>query len=236
MSDILSGVYNNFVEDHRFLYLLQGLGNTIIISIFAVLIGTTLGFFIAIVRSAHDRAQFSNKIVKYVINLLNTVLKTYVTIIRGTPTMIQLLIMYYIIFATVDAKMLVAILAFGLNSSAYVSEIVRSGIMSVDQGQFEAGRSIGFDYNQTMRYIILPQAVKNILPALANEFIVLIKETSISGYVGIMDLTRGGDIIRSITYTAYLPLLTVALIYLILVVALSAGVEKLERKLRSNER
>lgn len=236
MSNFLSAVHDNFVEGNRFLYLLQGLGNTILISFFAVIIGTTLGFLIAIVRSSHDKEAAKKGIGKIVLDIANTVFKLYVTIIRGTPTMIQLLIMYYIIFATVNAKTVVAILAFGLNSSAYVSEIVRSGIMSVEQGQFEAGRSLGFGYTQTMRYIILPQAIKNILPALANEFIVLIKETSISGYVGIMDLTRGGDIIRSITYAPFLPLITVALIYLILVVALSAGVQKLERRLRTNER
>lgn len=161
----------------------------------------------------------------------------YLTVIRGTPAMVQLLIMYYVVFAVHDpGKMITAIIAFGLNSAAYVAEIVRSGIMSIDQGQFEAGRSLGFNYRQTMLLIILPQAFKNVLPALANEFIVLMKETSISGYIGITDLTRGGDIIRSQTYEALLPLLAVAAIYLILVMFLSYLVGKLERRLRSSER
>lgn len=151
--------------------------------------------------------------------------------------MVQLLIMYYVVFAVHDpGKLITAIVAFGLNSAAYVAEIVRSGIMSIDQGQFEAGRSLGLNYRQTMLLIILPQALKNVLPALANEFIVLMKETSISGYIGLTDLTRGGDIIRSQTYEALLPLLAVAAIYLVLVMFLSYLVGKLERRLRSSER
>ena len=151
--------------------------------------------------------------------------------------MVQLLIMYYVVFAVHDpGKLITAIVAFGLNSAAYVAEIVRSGIMSIDQGQFEAGRSLGLNYRQTMLLVILPQALKNVLPALANEFIVLMKETSISGYIGLTDLTRGGDIIRSQTYEALLPLLAVAAIYLVLVMFLSYLVGKLERRLRSSER
>ena len=151
--------------------------------------------------------------------------------------MIQLVIIYYVIFAATNInKVLVATIAFGLNSSAYIAEIVRSGIMSIDPGQFEAGRSLGFTYVQTMRYFILPQAFKNVLPALGNEFIVLLKETSISGYIGIMDLTRGGDFIRSRTYEAFFPLITVALIYLIIVVGLSTMVGRLESRLKNDER
>jgi ABC-type amino acid transport system permease subunit len=151
--------------------------------------------------------------------------------------MVQLLIMYYVIFATASMnKITVAILSFGINSGAYVAEIVRSGIMSIDQGQFEAGRSLGFSYPSTMLYVIMPQAFKNVLPALANEFIVLLKETSICGYIGLMDLTRGGDIIRSVTYEAFMPLIAVALIYLCMVMILTALVKKLERRLRSSER
>ena len=151
--------------------------------------------------------------------------------------MVQLLIIYYIIFGSINInKIIVAILAFGINSGAYVAEIVRSGIMSIDAGQFEAARSLGLTYRQTMTNVIFPQAFKNVLPALTNEFIVLLKETSISGYIGLTDLTRGGDIIRSITYDAMLPLLGVALIYLVIVMILSTFVKKLERRLRSNER
>ena len=170
------------------------------------------------------------------LNILNFICKVYLTIWRGTPTMVQLLIMYYIILVALDNKILVAVIAFGLNSAAYVAEIVRSGIMSVDEGQFEAGRSLGLNYTQTMRLIILPQAFKNVLPALANEFITLLKETSISGYIAIPDLTKGGDIIRSQTYDAFLPLFGVAVIYLVLVMILTAGVHKLETRLRTNER
>lgn len=199
------------------------------ISLFAVIVGVVLGFLVAIIRSTHDKTGK--------LKLLNLVAKVYLTVVRGTPVMVQLLIVYYVIFAAVDInKVLVAILAFGINSGAYVAEIVRSGIMSIDQGQFEAGRSLGLNYRQTMVSIIMPQAFKNILPALANEFIVLLKETSISGYIGLTDLTRGGDIIRSQTYSALLPLVGVAVIYLIMVCFLSYLVGKLERRLRRNER
>lgn len=167
---------------------------------------------------------------------MNFVCRIYLTVIRGTPVMIQLLIIYYVILASATNKIMVAAIAFGLNSAAYVAEIVRSGIMSVDMGQFEAGRSLGLGYKQTMIFIVLPQAIKNILPALLNEVISLLKETSISGYIGLTDLTKGGDIIRGNTYEAFLPLLAVAVIYLALVMLLSFGVSKLERRLRNNER
>ena len=211
------------------MYKRQGLENTLLITIFAVLIGVAIGFLVAIIRASHDKNGS--------LKILNFICRVYLTVIRGTPTMIQLMITYYIIFASVNvSKIFVAVCAFGINSGAYVAEIVRSGIMSIDQGQFEAGRSLGFNYVQTMRLIILPQAFKNVLPALGNEMIVLLKETSISGYVGTMDLTKGGDIIRSTTYEAYLPLFGVAAIYLVIVMLMTAGVNRLERKLRTNER
>ena len=219
----------NFIDASRWQYILTGLRNTLVISLFAVIVGVVLGFLVAIIRSTHDKTGK--------LKLLNLVAKVYLTVVRGTPVMVQLLIVYYVIFAAVDInKVLVAILAFGVNSGAYVAEIVRSGIMSIDQGQFEAGRSLGLNYRQTMVSIIMPQAFKNILPALANEFIVLLKETSISGYIGLTDLTRVGDIIRSQTYSALLPLVGVAVIYLIMVCFLSYLVGKLERRLRRNER
>ena len=219
----------NFIDASRWQYILTGLRNTLVISLFAVIVGVVLGFLVAIIRSTHDKTGK--------LKLLNLVAKVYLTVVRGTPVMVQLLIVYYVIFAAVDInKVLVAILAFGINSGAYVAEIVRSGIMSIDQGQFEAGRSLGLNYRQTMVSIIMPQAFKNILPALANEFIVLLKETSISGYIGLTDLTRVGDIIRSQTYSALLPLVGVAVIYLIMVCFLSYLVGKLERRLRRNER
>ncbi len=219
----------DFMTDARWKYLVIGLGHTLLITALAVLIGILLGGVIAIIRVSHDKNNS--------FPVLNLFCRAYLTVIRGTPAMIQLLIMYYVIFSAVNVnKILVAVLAFGLNSAAYVAEIIRSGILSVDHGQNEAGRSLGLSFAQTMRFIILPQAFKNVLPALANEFIVLLKETSICGYIGLMDLTRGGDIIRSITYDAFLPLAAVALIYLTLVVVLTAGVDKMEKRLKKNER
>lgn len=219
----------NFIKDDRWHYIADGLKVTLIVTFCAVLIGVVLGFLLAIVRSTYDKTGK--------LKILNLICKIYITVIRGTPAVVQLLIIYFVIFASVDvSKTIVAILAFGMNSSAYVAEIFRSGIMAVDNGQFEAGRSLGFNYCQTMIYIIMPQAFKNVLPALGNEMIVLLKETSISGYVGTMDLTKGGDIIRSTTYEAYLPLFGVAAIYLVIVMLMTAGVNRLERKLRTNER
>ncbi|MCH1983096.1 MULTISPECIES: amino acid ABC transporter permease [Ruminococcus] len=221
--------YQNFIEEDRWMFLVKGLGYTLLITVFAVLIGIVLGFLIAVVRSTHDKTGS--------MKFLNAICRVYLTVIRGTPVVVQLMILYYVIFASVDInKIIVGAIGFGLNSAAYVAEIVRSGIMSVDAGQFEAGRSLGLDYRSTMMLIIMPQAFKNVLPALANEFIVLIKETSISGYIGMMDLTRAGDIIRSVTYAPLLPLLAVAAIYLVLVMVLTAGVNKLEARLRTNER
>ena len=219
----------DFIKDGRYQYLLTGLKNTLIIALCAAVMGVIIGFLIAIVRSNHDKTG-SMKVLNFLCNI-------YLTVIRGTPTMVQLLIIYYVIFSSVHInKLIVAILAFGINSGAYVAEIFRSGIMSIDNGQFEAARCLGLNYHKTMIHVILPQAFKNVLPALANEFIVLLKETSISGYIGLNDLTRGGDIIRSITYDPMLPLFGVAIIYLVLVVILSSLVKKLERRLRSNER
>ncbi|MBQ8884070.1 MAG: amino acid ABC transporter permease, partial [Oscillospiraceae bacterium] len=171
------------------------------------------------------------------LKFLNVISKVYLTVIRGTPVVVQLLVFYFVIFASVDInKILVAVIAFGLNSGAYVAEIVRSGIMSIDNGQFEAGASLGLSYPKIMMYIILPQAFKNVLPSLANECIVLLKETSVAGYIAIQDLTKGGDIIRSATYEAFLPLIAVALIYLVMVMILTSLVTKLERRLGKNDR
>lgn len=227
--NVIQKFKENFIDDDRYEYILTGFLNTLIITVFAVIIGIIGGFIIAIIRTNYDKnGSFK---------LLNTLCKIYLTVVRGTPAMVQLLIIYYVIFASVNtSKIFVAIIAFGLNSAAYVAEVVRSGIMAVDQGQFEAGRSLGLSYKDTMITIILPQAVKNILPALCNEFISLLKETSISGYIGLVDLTKGGDIIRSITYEAFMPLIMVALIYLVTVMLMSALVNKLERRLRTNER
>ncbi len=221
--------YTNFIKDDRYMYLVKGLGNTLAITFLAVLLGIVLGFLVAIIRSTHDKTGKGK--------IPNMICQIYLTVIRGTPMMVQLMIMCYVVFGNYNiSKLIVATLAFGINSGAYVAEIVRSGIMSIDPGQLEAGRSLGFGYAQTMWYIIMPQAFKNVLPALANEFIVLLKETSVCGYIGMMDLTRGGDIIRSRTYEPFMPLIGVALIYLVMVMVLSGLVGKLERRLRTSER
>lgn len=207
---------------------MDGLKITLIVTIFAVLIGVLLGFLIAIVRTTHDKTGK--------LKILNVICRVYLTVIRGTPVVVQLMIIYFIIFGSVDiSKVLVAIIAFGINSGAYVAEIFRSGIMSIDNGQFEAGRSLGFNYAQTMMYIIMPQAFKNVLPTLCNEFISLLKETSVSGYIALQDLTKGGDIIRSRTYDAFMPLIAVALIYLAMVMIFTKLVSLLERRLRNSD-
>lgn len=222
-------IIQNFIDDNRWLYLWDGLKVTLTVTLFATILGILIGFLVAIVRSTHDRTG------KF--RILNFICQIYLTVIRGTPVVVQLMIIYYVIFGSVDInKVLVAVLAFGINSGAYVAEICRAGIMSIDIGQLEAGRSIGFSYAQTMWYIILPQAFKNVLPALGNEFIVLLKETSVSGYIALQDLTKGGDIIRSRTYDAFYPLVGVAVIYLILVLVFTKLLSILERRLQQSER
>ncbi len=229
MSNFKLRFYTNFIQDNRWKFITEGLGITLQITFFAVIIGIILGFVVAIIRSTNDKTG------KF--KIASFLCKIYLTVIRGTPVIVQLMIIYYVIYASSKiSPVFVAIIAFGINSGAYVAEIARSGIMSIDNGQFEAGRSLGFNYAQTMWYIVLPQAFKNILPSLANEFIVLLKETSVAGYITIQDLTKGGDIIRGRTYDPFMPLIAVALIYLLLVVILSALVGKLERRLRSNDR
>lgn len=228
----------NFIDDDRWQYIVNGLLTTLKITFFALLIGLVLGILIAAVRSTHDKntETMHRSAGYYLLKVLNFICKIYLTVIRGTPVVVQLLITYFIIMVNVRDGVLVAIAAFGINSGAYVAEIVRGGIMSIDNGQFEAGRSLGFNYVQTMIHIVIPQVVKNVLPALANEAIVLLKETSVAGYVAVQDLTKGGDIIRGRTYSAFMPLIAVALIYLIIVMILSWLVGKLERSLRKNER
>ena len=227
----------NFVDDNRWRYLTTGLANTLRITIFAVLIGIALGVVIAIVRSTWDKNKETMRpgLGKALLGVGNAFCQIYLTVIRGTPVLVQLMIIYYIIFASSNNGVLIATLAFGINSGAYVAEIIRGGIMSTDNGQFEAGRSLGFNYVQTMWFIVIPQALKSVLPALANEFIVLLKETSVAGYVAIRDLTKGGDIIRGVTYSPFLPLIAVALIYLVMVMFFTWLVGRLERRLRSSD-
>ncbi len=238
MSNLKADFVLNFIKEDRWKFITNGLSNTLIITFFAVFIGIALGVIVAVVRSSYDKTAGDMKkgFKKFLLSFFNAVCKIYLTVIRGTPVVVQLMIMYYIIFATSRNSVLVAVLAFGINSGAYVAEIVRSGIQSIDSGQFEAGRSLGFNYASTMWYIIIPQAFKNILPALANEFIVLLKETSVAGYVTIRDLTMAGNIIRASTYSAFMPLIAVAVIYLVMVMFFTWLVGKLERRLRSSER
>ena len=227
-----------FIEDNRWKYLTEGIRNTLILTFFALILGVILGVVIAAIRATYDK-QYSvmkNGIGKVLLSIGNAICKVYLTVIRGTPAMVQILIIFFIIMASSDNKMLCGIIAFGINSGAYVAEIIRGGIMSIDVGQTEAGRSLGFNYVQTMWYIVMPQTFKNILPALANEFIVLLKETAIAGYVGVTDLTRGANIIRGVTYQSFWPLLAIAAVYLVMVMFFSYLVGKLERRLRNDER
>lgn len=228
-TSLCADFYLNFIKEDRWKYLVRGLGVTLEVALFAAIAGIILGALLAIVRTTADKTGR--------LRFLNWLAKLYITVIRGTPVVVQLLIINFVIFSSVFVDtVLVAIIAFGLNSAAYVAEVFRSGIMSIDEGQFEAGRSLGFNYGQTMWHIVMPQAFKNVLPALANEFITLLKETSVSGYIGLTDLTKAGDIIRSRTFAAFMPLIAVALVYLIMVVVLSAGVSRLERRLRNGTR
>jgi amine acid ABC transporter, permease protein, 3-TM region, His/Glu/Gln/Arg/opine family len=221
--------YTNFIAENRWRHIATGLGTTLSVTFFALIVGVLLGVLVALVRSTYDKTGK--------MKVLDKVCKVYITVIRGTPVVIQLLIIYYVVFVGPLAipQMLAAVIGFGLNSGAYVAEIFRSGIMSIDAGQFEAGRSLGFSYKQTMFYIIMPQAFKNVLPALGNEFIVLLKETSIADFIALQDLTKGAEIIRSRTYSAT-PLFAVALMYLVMVMIFTKLVSMLERRLRNSER
>lgn len=230
----------NFIDDSRYMYLVNGLKNTLIITVFAALIGTVLGIVVASVRVTYDKNEetfkMRNKGFYIILKILNGLCKVYLTIFRGTPVVVQLMIFYFVILASSTNDILVAILAFGINSGAYVAEIFRGGIMSIDNGQFEAGRSLGFSYIQTMWYIVIPQVVKNVLPTLLNECIALLKETSVAGYVGTLDLTKGGNIIVGRTFSAFMPLIAVALVYLAIVMLLTWIVSMVERRLKVSER
>ena len=211
---------------NAFPLLIEGAIFTIQITALSVAIGIIIGLFVGVARISKIR------IIKWLAAI-------YVDFLRGTPLLVQIFLIYFALPVLTGIKMnpfVAAIAACSINSGAYVAEIFRAGIQSIDNGQMEAGRSLGLSWFQTMRYIIIPQAFKNIFPALGNEFIVLLKETSVSGYIAMQDLTKGGDIIRSRTYDAFMPLIAVALIYLVIVMILTAGVHVLERRLRSNER
>ena len=229
-----------FFEDSRYSKIIEGFINTLKITGGALLVGVIIGILIAAVRTSYDKNKETMKLKGgfgyYVLSALNFICKIYLTVIRGTPVVVQLMIMYFVIFASSSNGVMVGILAFGINSGAYVAEIFRAGIMSIDQGQFEAGRSIGFNYFQTMRFIIIPQMFKAVLPTLLNEFIALLKETSVAGYVGVMDLTKAGNIIGGRVFNYFLPLAVVAIIYLVSVLILTAIVGRVERRLRKSER
>lgn len=223
----------NFIEHDRYLTILKGLWTTVRLTFCSLLIGIVIGFFVAFVRCTNDKLTRRSPLLK----IGNFICNIYLTVIRGTPVVVQIMILYFVVFMPMNVdKFIAAVICFGLNSGAYVAEIVRGGIMSIDNGQTEAGRSLGFNYMQTMFNIIFPQAFKAVLPALANEFVVLLKETSIAFYIGLADLMYAGNAIRAATYSAFMPLVTVALIYLVMVMGLSKLVKILERKLRNNER
>ena len=219
----------NFITDDRWMSLLRGLFVTLKITFFAVILGFVLGFSVAIVRNVYENTKK--------LKILNFICNIYLTVIRGTPVVVQLLIIYFVIFSSIRIdKSIAAILAFGINSGAYQAEIFRSGINSIPKGQMEAGRSLGFSYAQTMVNIIMPQAIKNVLPTLGNEFIVLMKETSVAGYIALEDLTKAGDVIRSRTYSAMMPFLAVALLYLIMVMFFTYLLKLFERRLARSGR
>lgn len=222
-ADISNTFYRCFIRDDRYMLLLNGIGVTIKVSLLAVALGILIGLLIALCNLSHRR-------------LLRGIGKVYTDVIRGTPSVTQLMIIYFVIFATVQwEKWIIAAIAFGINSGAYVSEIIRAGILSIDKGQTEAGRSLGLNGRQTMLSIVIPQAVKNIFPALCNEFIVLIKETAIVGYVGLVDIQKAGDFIKSATFEAFMPLIGTAVIYFVIIKLLTLGLGVIERRLRKSE-
>ena len=236
-ADIQAKFILDFVEKQRYIYIIDGLKVTLEVTFLALIMGLVLGALVAIIRTSHDqlKEEQTKGVGGFLLKVANTICRLYLTIIRGTPTLIQLLLMFFVFLATSNSKVMVAVITFGINSGAYVAEIFRSGIMSVDQGQMEAGRSLGLGYADTMMQIIMPQAIKNCLPALVNEMITLLKETSICGYIGLNELTRGGDIIRDATFDALLPLLVVAVIYLAIVMFFTWVMSRLERRLRESD-
>lgn len=237
IEDLKLGIYQTFILDNNYQYFVRGIGVTLLVTAFALLIGLALGVLVGIIRSAHDQQPEKKKGI--VLRVLNGICKVYLTVIRGTPTLVQLLIMWFVVWASArstDENMIrCAILSFGINSGAYVAEIIRSGIMSIDRGQMEAGRSLGLNYTATMRHVIIPQAFKNVLPALGNELITLLKETSVVTVIGLKDLTKGAMLIQSKTYQAFVPYIAIAVIYLALVLVLSWILGKVERRLRQSD-
>ncbi len=229
-----------FVSGERWRWLADGFLNSLIITFFAIILGFVFGIILATIRSSYDKNREALKlrggIGFFLLKIFNALSKIYITVVRGVPVVVQLMIWYFVILVSEKNGIIVAIVAFGFNSAAYVAEIFRGGIMSIDPGQFEAGRSLGFNYVQTMIHIIIPQVIKTVLPTLLNEVIALLKETSVAGYVGIMDLTKAGDLIRGRTFEAFMPLIAVAIIYLVTVIVLTKIFSVFERRLRRSER
>lgn len=239
MAWFLDQLEQTFITENRWQYFVKGIGNTLKVTVFALILGVIIGVVIAVIRSAYDSQRIRKSGPAHILLwILNGICKLYLTIIRGTPSTVQLLIMWFIVFqwARDEQMVMVASISFGINSGAYVAEIVRSGIMSIDLGQSEAGRSLGLNYGQTMGFIVIPQAVKNILPALGNELITLLKETSVCGFIGLMDLTKGAMIVQSRTFSPLIPYLSIAVIYLVLVLILTGLLNLLERRLRASDR
>ncbi len=237
LEDFFFKCYKCFFYDDRYNLYLEGLRNTLTLTFFALLIGIILGIVVSLVRVTWDKnSRDIHGLPKLLLAIANAVARVYLTVIRGTPVIVQILILNFVVFATTRNKVMVGCLCFGINSGAYVAEIFRGGIMAIDQGQMEAGRSLGFGYIATMQHIILPQAFKNALPPLGNEFIVLLKETAVCGYIGLMDLTYAASTVGGATYEYLFPLVLAAVIYLIMVIFFSYLVSKLERRLRSSER
>ena len=237
-SELQTKFVNDFIVDQRYMYIVDGLKTTLIVTFLALILGLIIGALVAVVRTSYSSMREENKrgLGGFLLKVADIVCRVYLTVIRGTPALVQLLIMYFIILSSPDiSKTMVAVVTFGINSGAYVAEIFRSGILSVDAGQMEAGRSLGLGYVDTMTQIIMPQAIKNCLPALVNEMIALLKETSICGYIGLAELTRGGDIIRGVTFEALLPLIAVAIVYLIIVMIFTWIMSLLERRLRESD-
>lgn len=232
MEKLIADFQQTFIEGNRWQALLSGLGVTLLLTALSLILGAFLGVLVAVVRSSHDQLEAQHKSNTW-LNIANGICKVYVTVIRGTPMMVQLLIMYFVILASSTNTLLVATLSFGINSGAYVAEIIRGGIMSVDKGQSEAGRSLGLSYVQTMWYIVIPQAIKTILPALGNEFIALLKETSIVNIIGMKDMTKWAMNVQGRTYQAFMPFIGIAIIYLVLVLIFTKLVELMERKLNN---
>ncbi len=233
LTNIGNQFYETMIVDDRYLQILWGLGNTLIITVCAILLGIVIGTLVAMVKARVFAPK--NPVMKGIFKVLDVICSLYLTVIRGTPMILQLMIMYYIILINISNGVVVACIAFGINSGAYVAEVVRTGILSVDKGQMEAGRSLGLTQTTTMFKIIFPQALKNVLPALGNEFIALLKETSVAGYIGIHDLTKGSDIIRSTTYDSFTPLISAGIVYLVLVLGLTSLLGCLERRLRKSD-